>query len=79
MGPTIKPGSNIEHYLPSLVADRNSQLRQMGASNDEPLLRTASKALAEGDAREIDGIHFWSATADQADAIEKAQRRLSLS
>ena len=30
------------------------------------------------DVLEIDGIRFWSAT-DQADAEEKARRRLSLS
>ena len=78
MGPTIKPGSNIESYFPSIVSGEKSTIVKDEGEN-EPVLRTLSNALQEGDAREIDGIHFWSNVEDSNSMAQVYKRRLSLS
>ena len=78
MGPTIKPGSNIDQMLPPIISGEKSTLVRDEGEN-EPILRTLSNALQEGDAREIDGIHFWT-NIEESNSIAKVyKRRLSLS
>jgi len=78
VGPTIKPGSRIDSYFPSIAAAEKSRIVNNEGTN-EPILRSLSNAIEEGDAREIDGIHFWSAIESSNSIAEQYKRRLSLS
>lgn len=76
VGPTIKTGSRLHAYFPD-ISKRGGDIDDHG--ENEPLVRSVSKAMDEGDSREIDGIHFWTATSAEKDLHEITKRRLSLS
>ena len=69
MGPTIKASSSLAMYFPDISQRAGGDILDEG--QNEPILRSVSKAIQDGDTREIDGIQFWSAS-DTAQANEIA-------
>ncbi len=72
----IKQGSRLDSYFPD-IQRRGGDIHDLG--ENEPIIRTISKAIDEGEAREIDGIHFLIDSTQEQSGVEKAKRRLSLS
>ena len=75
VGPTIKPGSRLDAYLPE-ISQRHAEIK---IYENEPLLRSLNQAMDDGDAQDIDGIKFWTGSEHSASITELAKRRLSLS